>query len=55
VNDAERDHPFEHAVSVNLIAQDWYRRCGYQVVEVPMVSVDERCTFVLEALADSDA
>jgi predicted ATPase len=54
-HDAERDHTFEHAVSVNRIAQEWYRRCGYQVLEVPMVSVDERCTYVLEALANSDA
>ena len=54
VNDAERDHTFEHAEWVHRIAQDWYRRCGYQVVEVPMVSVDERCTFVLEALEASD-
>jgi len=46
-NDAERDHTFEHAEWVNRIAQEWYRRCGYQVLEVPMVSVDERCTFVL--------
>jgi predicted ATPase len=55
VNDAERDHTFEHAESVNRIAQQWYRRCGYQVLEVPMVSVDERCTYVLEALSNSDA
>jgi predicted ATPase len=55
VNDAERDHTFEHAESVNRIAQQWFRRCGYQVLEVPMVSVDERCTYVLEALSNSDA
>jgi predicted ATPase len=54
-NDAERDHTFEHAELVNTIAQDWYRRCRYQVLEVPMVSVDERCKFVLQALADGDA
>jgi len=53
VNDAERDHTFEHAESVNRITQEWYRRCGYQVLEVPMVSVDQRCTFVLQVLADS--
>jgi predicted ATPase len=51
-NDAERDHTFEHAEWVNTIAQAWYRRCGYQVLEVPMVSVDERCKFVLETLAE---
>jgi hypothetical protein len=47
----KRDHTFEHAESVNRIALEWYRRCGYQVLEVPMVSVDERCTFVVQALA----
>ena len=55
VNDAERDHTFEHAESVYYTTQEWYRRCGYQLVEVPKVSVAERCTYVLQALANSDA
>jgi predicted ATPase len=55
VNDAERDHTSEHAESVNRMVLEWYRRCGYQVLEVPRVSVDERCTFVLQALPNSDA
>ena len=50
-NDAEREHTFEHAESVDRIVQEWYRRCGYQILEVPRVSVDERCTFVVQALA----
>jgi predicted ATPase len=55
-NDAERDHTFEHAVWVNSITQAWYRRLGrYQLIEVPRVSVAERCTYVLQALANSDA
>ena len=54
-NDAERDHTFEHAQLVNRIAREWDLRCGYQVLEVPMVSVDERCMFVLQALAERDA
>jgi predicted ATPase len=45
-------HTFEHAESVDRITQD---RCGYQVVEVPMGSVDERCRFVLDAQAHGDA
>lgn len=49
-NDAERDHTFEHAESVNRITQAWYRRCGYRIVEVPTLPVDDRCTFVLQAL-----
>ena len=52
VNDAERDHTFEHAESVNSITQEWYRRCRYQLIEVPKVSVAERCTYVLQALAN---
>jgi predicted ATPase len=51
VNDAERDHTFAHAESVHTIAQAWYRRCGYQVIEIPIGPVDDRCTFVLQALA----
>jgi predicted ATPase len=56
VNDAERDHTFEHAELVYTITQEWYRRLyPYQVIEVPKVSVAERCTYVLQALAGSDA
>jgi predicted ATPase len=55
-NDAERDHTFEHAEWVNNITQEWYRRLDrYQLIEVPKVSVDERCRYVLQALANSDA
>jgi predicted ATPase len=53
-NDAERDHTFEHAESVYRTTQAWYRRCRYQLIEVPRVSVEERCAYVLEALADID-
>ena len=53
-NDAERDHTFEHAEWVYKITQEWYRRLDrYQVVEVPKVSVAERCAYVLRALANS--
>jgi predicted ATPase len=51
VNDAERDHPFEHAEWVNGITEEWYRRCRYELIEVPKVSVAERCRYVLDALA----
>jgi predicted ATPase len=55
-NDAERDHTFEHAEWVNSITQEWYRRLDrYQLIELPKVSVAERCTYVLQALANSDA
>ena len=51
VSDAERDQTFDHAESVNRITLEWYRRCGYQIVEVPMVPVEERCTFILQELS----
>jgi predicted ATPase len=52
VNDAERDHTFEHAEAVYGAVQKWYRRLDrYQLIEVPKVSVAERCTYVLQALA----
>jgi predicted ATPase len=55
-NDAERDHTFEHAEWVNSITLAWYHRLGrYQLIEVPRVSVAERCTYVLQVLANSDA
>jgi predicted ATPase len=55
VNDPERDDTFEHAESVYSALQEWYRRCRYQLIEVPKVSVAERCTYVLQALANRDA
>jgi predicted ATPase len=56
VTDDERDHTFEHAESVYGVLQTWYRRLDrYQVIEVPKVPVEDRCTWVLQALATSDA
>ncbi len=54
-NDDERHQTFEHAESVHSVTQEWYRRCGYQLIEVPTVSVEERCRYVLETLANDDA
>jgi predicted ATPase len=54
-NDAERNQTFEQSESVHRSAREWYRRCRYQVIEVPKASVTERCTYVLQALANSDA
>jgi predicted ATPase len=51
VRNAERDHTFEHAEWVDSTVREWYRRCRYQLVEVPRVSVEERCAYVLQILA----
>lgn len=54
-NDAERDQTFEQAEAVDKDVQEWYRRCHYQVLEVPRAAVAERCDFVLEALSGDGA
>jgi predicted ATPase len=54
-NDAERDHTFGHAVSVHNLVGEWYRRCGYQIDEVPRLSVTERCDYVLRSLPNDAA
>jgi predicted ATPase len=54
-NDAERDHTFEHAESINSITEDWYQRCRYQLVEVPRISVAERCAYILRTLETATA
>ena len=49
-NDSERDHAFDHAQRVYLDVVRWYRRWGYDVHEVPRVSVAERVSHLLSAL-----
>lgn len=46
-NDEERDHTFEHVQMVDCRVREWYRRCRYEIVEVPRLSVAGRCAFVL--------
>jgi len=50
--DAERDHTFAHAMSVNGTLLEWYRRCGYRINEVPRLPVAERCDYVLQSLSN---
>ncbi len=50
--DAERDQTFEQAVQVHDWLRQWYLKCGYDLIDVPLVSVDERCDFVLQQLGE---
>jgi predicted ATPase len=45
--DTERDQSFKEAVAVCEILRQWYARCGYQLVEVPKGTVEERGDFIL--------
>ena len=52
VTDAERDHSFSHAVAVYGQLVRWYARCGYVINEVPCLSVAQRASHVLQAIAN---
>lgn len=49
-NDTERDQTFADAIRVFETLSEWYRQCGYEVMDMPLASVDERCDFILETL-----
>jgi predicted ATPase len=46
-NDAERDQTFAESVRVCQSVRAWYARCGYETVEVPAATVDERVSWIL--------
>lgn len=50
LQDTERDQTFAEAQRVFEAVRKWYRECGYEVVEMPKVSVAERCEHVLHIL-----
>jgi predicted ATPase len=50
VHDELRKHSFEHAVAVHAEVQQTYRRFGYEIVEMPEATVEQRARFVLETI-----
>lgn len=48
--DDERDQTFEEAVAVDEAVRRWYRRCGFELIDVPCVDVQARCDFILARL-----
>jgi predicted ATPase len=51
--DGERDQDFADAVRVHRRASDWYEALGFELIELPLVPIEERCAFVLEKLGMS--
>jgi predicted ATPase len=47
VQDAERKQSFDVAVSTYHAMMDVYRKSGYQLIELPCVSPEERADFIL--------
>lgn len=50
VNDAERDHTFEHCERVHRALAEWYAACGYDVCEVPRTDPRQRAERILGEL-----
>jgi len=48
--DSERDQTFAEAVRVHRRASEWYTALGYELIELPLASIDQRCEFVLQWL-----
>ena len=48
--DSERDQRFDESVRVHRRASDWYEALGFELIDVPRVSVEQRCDFVLQRL-----
>lgn len=53
-NDAQRDQTYPEAVRIGGLTADWYRHCGYEVIDVPRTTIEARCAFVLQVLARGD-
>jgi predicted ATPase len=53
--DSERDQTFADALRVHETLTEWYSRCEYDVVQVPIGTVADRCAHVLRALAGGEA
>ena len=50
-DDTERIEGWEHAQRIYEPMRDAYTEMGYRVVELPMTSVEDRLTFVLDTIA----
>jgi len=48
--DNERDQRFAESVRVYRRASEWYGALGFELIELPRVSVEHRCEFVLQRL-----
>ena len=50
-DDAERLEGWEHAQRIFSPMRDAYLEMGYEVVELPLVPVEERLTFLMDTIA----
>jgi len=48
--DNERDQTWSESVQVYEWVKTWYRRCNYQIEEVPIGSIEERVAFIEKSI-----
>jgi len=49
-NDSERQESFKQAVQIEKHLKDSYKKFGYQLVEIPKISVKDRVHFILSKI-----
>jgi predicted ATPase len=52
--DSERKQSFDEAVTTCNLMQKTYEDCGYEVVRLPLVSVEERAAFLLGGIGEAN-
>lgn len=51
--DDERDQTFAEAIQVFEAVSSWYKRCGYELLEVPFGTAHKRIDFILSAVVEA--
>ena len=49
-SDNERYETFEQAVKIDTYLKEAYKEIGYEIIDVPFGTVNERCDFILQSL-----
>ncbi|WP_298904667.1 ATP-binding protein [uncultured Psychroserpens sp.] len=52
VSDSERYENFDQAIEIHHALLDTYQRFGYELIDVPFASIEQRADFILDALND---
>lgn len=52
-SDNERYETFEQAVKIDTFLKDAYEEIGYEIIDVPFGTVNERCDFILHSLKNN--
>jgi predicted ATPase len=47
-NDGERDQTFAESVAIYQQLSQWYERCGYTLLELPITNVTDRMAFITD-------